>query len=110
MRREGTGSDGRATPMTAMRAQRGLASAAVRAPRMRRPMRRGWAGALLALLVPVAVLLALRSAPARADLQVLITKGVTDPIPIAVVPFRPRAASTWPRSCSRTSPAAAASG
>ncbi len=25
--------------------------------------------------------------PARADLQILITKGVTDPIPIAIVPF-----------------------
>lgn len=34
---------------------------------------------LLALLVPFG--------PAHADLQILITKGVTDPIPIAIVPF-----------------------
>jgi TolB protein len=39
-------------------------------------------GALLAL-----TLLGLAALPARADLQVLITKGVTDPIPIAIVPF-----------------------
>jgi TolB protein len=38
-----------------------------------------------ALLLSVACGLAV--APARADLQVLITKGVTDPIPIAIVPF-----------------------
>lgn len=38
-----------------------------------------------ALLVGVAM--ALSVTPARADLQILITKGVTDPIPIAVVPF-----------------------
>jgi TolB protein len=41
---------------------------------------------------PASALLALAacgfaSAPARADLQILITKGVTDPIPIAIVPF-----------------------
>ncbi|MFI4868865.1 MAG: Tol-Pal system beta propeller repeat protein TolB [Steroidobacterales bacterium] len=30
---------------------------------------------------------ALDITPARADLQILITKGVTDPIPIAIVPF-----------------------
>jgi TolB protein len=30
---------------------------------------------------------ALGAQPARADLQILITKGVTDPIPIAIVPF-----------------------
>jgi TolB protein len=40
----------------------------------------GWA-----LLASVAIGLA--STAARADLQVLITKGVTDPIPIAIVPF-----------------------
>ena len=37
-----------------------------------------------------AVLLALIAAvpkPAHADLQILITKGVTDPVPIAIVPF-----------------------
>ena len=38
-----------------------------------------------ALLLGVAMGLA--AAPARADLQVLITRGVTDPIPIAIVPF-----------------------
>jgi TolB protein len=38
-----------------------------------------------ALLVGVAV--AVSVTPARADLQILITKGVTDPIPIAIVPF-----------------------
>ena len=48
---------------------------------------------LIRFLVPTAALLALgvvlvlAARPARADLQVLITKGVTDPIPIAVVPF-----------------------
>jgi TolB protein len=35
----------------------------------------------------LALLLALAAAPAHADLQILITKGVTDPIPIAIVPF-----------------------
>jgi TolB protein len=40
----------------------------------------------LSLVVPVLLGLA-ASPPARADLQVLITKGVTDPIPIAIVPF-----------------------
>jgi TolB protein len=39
-------------------------------------------------LVLIAVaLLAAPLQPARADLQILITKGVTDPIPIAIVPF-----------------------
>jgi TolB protein len=38
-----------------------------------------------ALLAGVAI--GLMSTAARADLQVLITKGVTDPIPIAIVPF-----------------------
>jgi TolB protein len=33
------------------------------------------------------VLLASASQLARADLQILITKGVTDPIPVAIVPF-----------------------
>ena len=41
--------------------------------------------ALLALLA--LTLVGLVATPARADLQVLITKGVTDPIPIAIVPF-----------------------
>jgi TolB protein len=40
-----------------------------------------------ALLLPLAALLALAPGPARADLQVLITRGVSNPIPIAVVPF-----------------------
>jgi len=39
------------------------------------------------LLVLAALVLALAAPPAHADLQVRITKGVTDPIPIAVVPF-----------------------
>src|SRR5665213_3266334 len=30
---------------------------------------------------------ALAAAPARAELQVSVTQGVTDPIPIAIVPF-----------------------
>ena len=34
-----------------------------------------------------AVLLVVAALPARADLQIDITKGVTDPIPIAIVPF-----------------------
>ncbi len=33
------------------------------------------------------LVLAVASAPAHADLQILITKGVTDPVPIAIVPF-----------------------
>src|SRR5579863_1155795 len=49
------------------------------APRWLR--RLGGCALLLALAMAVAV------TPARADLQVLITKGVTDPIPIAIVPF-----------------------
>jgi TolB protein len=44
--------------------------------------RRWYAGALLALAA-----CGFASAPARAELQILITKGVTDPIPIAIVPF-----------------------
>jgi TolB protein len=44
--------------------------------------RRGCASALLALAA-----CGFASAPARAELQILITKGVTDPIPIAIVPF-----------------------
>jgi TolB protein len=44
--------------------------------------RRWCAGALLALAA-----CGFASAPARAELQILITKGVTDPIPIAIVPF-----------------------
>jgi TolB protein len=42
---------------------------------------------LFSWTVPLAAVLSLASAPARADLQILITKGVTDPIPIAIVPF-----------------------
>ena len=41
----------------------------------------------LAVAAALMAALALLSGPVRADLQVLITKGVTDPIPIAVVPF-----------------------
>lgn len=48
-------------------------------------VRRTLAAALTATLSVGALLLT--GSPARADLQVLITKGVTDPIPIAVVPF-----------------------
>lgn len=44
-----------------------------------------FAAGLGATLLVVASLLTPQ--PARADLQVLITKGVTDPIPIAIVPF-----------------------
>ena len=44
--------------------------------------RRWCASALLALAA-----CGFASAPARAELQILITKGVTDPIPIAIVPF-----------------------
>ena len=40
-----------------------------------------------ALLALALALIGLVATPARADLQVLITKGVTDPIPIAIVPF-----------------------
>ncbi len=43
------------------------------------------ASAVAAVLLLAALSLAVP--PAHADLQVLITKGVTDPIPIAVVPF-----------------------
>jgi TolB protein len=42
---------------------------------------------VLSVALPVLAVLLLAAPPARADLQVLITKGVTDPIPIAVVPF-----------------------
>ncbi len=50
-------------------------------PCTRRTLRCGaWAGAALALL-------GLGVAPARAELQVNVTQGVTDPIPIAIVPF-----------------------
>ncbi|HEX4025895.1 MAG TPA: Tol-Pal system beta propeller repeat protein TolB [Steroidobacteraceae bacterium] len=52
----------------------------------RRP-RRYLAAALMAACVLSLAALALAVSPAHADLQVLITKGVTDPIPIAVVPF-----------------------
>jgi TolB protein len=42
----------------------------------------------LAMAMAMAMSLgALLARPAHADLQVLITKGVTDPIPIAIVPF-----------------------
>jgi TolB protein len=44
--------------------------------------RRWCASALLALAA-----CGFASTPARAELQILITKGVTDPIPIAIVPF-----------------------
>jgi TolB protein len=37
--------------------------------------------------IGVSLLLMLPLGSARADLQILITKGVTDPIPIAIVPF-----------------------
>ena len=37
--------------------------------------------------VALLVLMGLGSAPARAELQVNVTQGVTDPIPIAIVPF-----------------------
>jgi TolB protein len=47
----------------------------------RRARRLGGCALLLAVAMGVAV------TPAQADLQVLITKGVTDPIPIAIVPF-----------------------
>ena len=47
----------------------------------------GAAVSTLLLGVVLAGALALLPRAARADLQVLITKGVTDPIPIAVVPF-----------------------
>ena len=53
-----------------------------------RPLRRFAAASWLAALVLVfSALLAFAPAPARADLQVLITRGVTNPVPIAVVPF-----------------------
>jgi TolB protein len=47
----------------------------------------------LALTLASALALAALWPPAsHADLQILITKGVTDPIPIAIVPFAPTAA------------------
>jgi TolB protein len=52
------------------------------AGRSRRLARHVRACALLALAA-----FGLGVAPARAELQILITKGVTDPIPIAIVPF-----------------------
>ena len=51
---------------------------------MNNPTNTRIAAPLLALAIALGALLA---TPARADLQVLITKGVTDPIPIAIVPF-----------------------
>ena len=50
-----------------------------------RSPRLGWRVRGCALLTIAA--LAVSVAPARAELQILITKGVTDPIPIAIVPF-----------------------
>ncbi|HLK70916.1 MAG TPA: hypothetical protein VKT19_03120, partial [Steroidobacteraceae bacterium] len=41
----------------------------------------------LVMGLSLAAALALWPGPARADLSVTITKGVTDPVPIAVVPF-----------------------
>jgi TolB protein len=41
----------------------------------------------LALLQAVLALVGLWALPARAELQVNVTQGVTDPIPIAIVPF-----------------------
>jgi TolB protein len=53
-----------------------------------RPLRRrGATFACAALGVLLAALAAFAPGAARADLQVLITKGVSNPIPIAVVPF-----------------------
>jgi len=46
-----------------------------------------WARRLHGCALLLGVAMGLAAAPARADLQVLITKGVTDPIPIAIVPF-----------------------
>ncbi len=42
---------------------------------------------MLAALAPVAVLAVCAVRPAHAELQIEITKGVIDPVPIAVVPF-----------------------
>jgi TolB protein len=50
----------------------------LRHPLVQRAFSFGLICAVFALLV---------ARPARADLQILITKGVTDPIPIAIVPF-----------------------
>jgi TolB protein len=46
-----------------------------------------WTRLLLGVALAGTLVLALTPRLARADLQVLITKGVTDPIPIATVPF-----------------------
>jgi TolB protein len=48
---------------------------------------RPWARRLGACALLLGIAMGLAVAPARADLQVLITKGVTYPIPIAIVPF-----------------------
>jgi TolB protein len=48
---------------------------------------RQWARRLHGCALLLGVAIGLAAAPAQADLQVLITKGVTDPIPIAIVPF-----------------------
>jgi TolB protein len=57
------------------------------AERRRLPVRQGPLTLSLTAVLLSAALLVLRPDAAHADLQVLITKGVTDPIPIAVVPF-----------------------
>jgi TolB protein len=46
-----------------------------------------WSNCLLAAALTLAALLAFAPGPARADLQVTITRGVSNPVPIAVVPF-----------------------
>jgi TolB protein len=46
-----------------------------------------WVRRLGGCALLLGVVMSLAITPARADLQVLITKGVTDPIPIAIVPF-----------------------
>jgi TolB protein len=48
---------------------------------------RQWPQRLVGCALLIGAAMGLAVAPARADLQVLITKGVTDPIPIAIVPF-----------------------
>jgi TolB protein len=48
---------------------------------------RQWAWRLKGCALLLGAAMGLAAAPARADLQVLITRGVTDPIPIAIVPF-----------------------
>jgi TolB protein len=48
---------------------------------------RPWTRRLNGCALLLGVAMGLAAAPARADLQVLITRGVTDPIPIAIVPF-----------------------